>query len=413
VDDQLTVFGWIDAENVNDIDFYEFTLTATTTLYLDIDYANDVNGTDDNDTGSVPYGDYDPFIGAITLEAGTYYAVITSYGNSPGDAYGDVAYNDLSINGTEYIGAEPGVTVETSYGYTYGQYLLQIRTDPDDVEVSRGAQAHVDTITDAGGDDDGVVFQNLEGVAIQITALGDGVTQAKILDLGYDNYEEDEGAGLSYYFDSYYFDYDLPITNTVNIDNSIEFIEVSAGLARLNGVDVEGAMTLNTGDHAYVVAGGHNDDYLYIDDYYSVSSVLFGKAGNDSLEGGYGNDILDGGIGEDYLYGGDGSDVFRYTSIFDSYVDVGSADTYDYIYDFDATDDNEDIWLDGIISSTTSFSFIGDSTFSGNLGSAEARFDANFQTLEIDVDGNGAMDMSIVLEEVSLPDLDINDFTIT
>ncbi|PCI40792.1 MAG: hypothetical protein COB46_06065 [Rhodospirillaceae bacterium] len=339
--------------------------------------------------------------------------MITSYGNSPGDAYGDVAYNDLSINGTEYIGAEPGVTVETSYGYTYGQYLLQIRTDPDDVEVSSGAQAHVDTITDAGGDDDGVVFQNLEGVAIQITALGDGVTQAKILDLGYDNYEEDEGAGLSYYFDSYYFDYDLPITNTVNIDNSIEFIEVSAGLARLNGVDVEGAMTLNTGDHAYVVAGGHNDDSLYIDDYYAVSSVLFGMAGNDSLQGGYGNDILDGGIGEDYLYGGDGSDVFRYTSIFDSYVDVGSADTYDYIYDFDATDDNEDIWLDGIISSTTSFSFIGDSTFSGNLGSAEARFDANFQTLEIDVDGNGAMDMSIVLEEVSLPDLDINDFTIT
>ena len=70
------------------------------------------------------------------------------------------------------------------------------------------------------------------------------------------------------------------------------------------------------------------------------------------MNGGDGNDTLVGGAGVDTITGGSGSDTFRYTSTGDS-----STTLSDIIKDFDATDDSEDIFLDGLLLGT--FSFLG------------------------------------------------------
>lgn len=473
----VTVFGWIDATNPQDHDFYNFTLDVTTTLYFDIDYANDVNGTDDYDTGldsmlavydasgtlraynddysyddpgSAPYGYYDPFIGGLSLSAGTYTAVVTSYGNRPDNVY-DESYNSLSINGYEVIGASPGVSIDDGDGWTTGQYLLQVRNDADDIAVSNGIVQHVDTVTDTGGEDS-VAFQNLEGVSIKLSALNDDTVQAQVLELSYnaefeidfdgergfdeDDFDDDDIEGEdhfgdpSYFFDTDFFEDDLPITNTVNIDTSIEIVEAATGAVSVGSVELVNAMSLGEGDTAYVVAGGNSGDTLTIDDNDTVSSVIFGNGGNDWMQGSDGNDIFNGGSGIDYHIGQGGSDVFLYTSVTDSASDSSSADLsdprfediflseeeiplYDWIEDFDALDGDEVIWLDGIIASTSTFTYIGDSAFSSTLGNAQARYDSDTQLLEIDINGSGNSEMTITLTGEDLGALDTSDFLVT
>jgi Ca2+-binding RTX toxin-like protein len=125
------------------------------------------------------------------------------------------------------------------------------------------------------------------------------------------------------------------------------------------------------------------------------------------LNGGDGNDTLVGGAGVDTITGGSGSDTFRYTSTGDS-----STTLSDIIKDFDATDDSEDIFLDGLLLGT--FSFLGSEAIGfTSTSNTEARFNDSSNLLEIDTDGNGTADMEMTLNGVALTDLDINDFTVT
>ena len=135
--------------------------------------------------------------------------------------------------------------------------------------------------------------------------------------------------------------------------------------------------------------------------------LLFGASGNDTLNGGDGKDTLVGGAGVDTITGGSGSDTFRYRSTGDS-----SNTVSDIITDFDATDDSEDIFLDGLLSGT--FSFLGSEAIDfTSTSNTEARFNDSSNLLEIDTDGNGTADMEMTLNGVALTDLDINDFTVT
>jgi hypothetical protein len=81
------------------------------------------------------------------------------------------------------------------------------------------------------------------------------------------------------------------------------------------------------------------------------------------------------------------------------------------ISDFNATDDSEDIFLDFLLSGT--FSFVGDeSTAFAGGGNASARFNDSTKLLEIDTNGDAAVDMEMTLMGVDLANLGAADFTV-
>ena len=132
---------------------------------------------------------------------------------------------------------------------------------------------------------------------------------------------------------------------------------------------------------------------------------LYGRGGDDSISGDLGDDVIVGGEGDDGLTGGAGSDTFVYNS--NSHAAVGG---FESITDFDATDDNEDIFLNGLLQG--SFSFLGDNPFN-STGNTQANFDSATEMLGIDLDGDTFADMEILLSNVDVADLDDADFTVT
>ena len=166
-------------------------------------------------------------------------------------------------------------------------------------------------------------------------------------------------------------------------------------------------MNVSTSDNDLLVGTGSDDTSDSELSSGAGNDLLFGASGNDTLNGGDGNDTLVGGAGVDTITGGSGSDTFRYTSTGDS-----STTLSDIIKDFDATDDSEDIFLDGLLLGT--FSFLGSEAIGfTSTSNTEARFNDSSNLLEIDTDGNGTADMEMTLNGVALTDLDINDFTVT
>ena len=135
--------------------------------------------------------------------------------------------------------------------------------------------------------------------------------------------------------------------------------------------------------------------------------TLLGQVGNDTLHGLGGADVLNGGDGIDKLYGGAGADTliggikadtFFYTALSDSTV----AES-DHIVDWARTQGDK-ISLAGVDANTLAggdqaFSFIHTAAFSNVAG--QLRF---FQTggqtfLQGDVDGDGAADLQIVIDQ--------------
>jgi hypothetical protein len=154
----LTVMGWVDSNNTNDVDFYSFSLNGSLDVYVDIDFANDFGSTEDvdsgldawlavfneqdqliaynddsdafdflvHDPGSLPFGDWDPFIGVLPLGSGTYYATVSSYFNAPnavlnktGDPGSGVT--QLSVSGLSVSGAQPDSTYDMDGRGSVGQ----------------------------------------------------------------------------------------------------------------------------------------------------------------------------------------------------------------------------------------------------------------------------------------------------
>jgi Ca2+-binding RTX toxin-like protein len=132
----------------------------------------------------------------------------------------------------------------------------------------------------------------------------------------------------------------------------------------------------------------------------SAANRLIGGNGRDKINGGSGNDIISGSGGSDRLYGGAGKDAFVFKSIKDSAVASGGRDT---IFDFSRAD-KDLIDLRGIDADLTTagngaFSFIGTSEFGSKAG--ELRYDKRASDTYIygDVDGDGAADFSIHLDD--------------
>ena len=136
----------------------------------------------------------------------------------------------------------------------------------------------------------------------------------------------------------------------------------------------------------------------------SFDDTLSGDSNVNELWGGIGTDTLTGRGGADRLYGGSGSDHFQYNSA--NETALGAGDT---IFDFDATDNSEVIFLNRLLNG--SFNFLGASSVAFTAtGNTEARFNDASDLLSIDLNGNGTADMEITLTGVNLSDLGVNDF---
>jgi PEP-CTERM motif-containing protein len=174
--DSLTVHGFIDDDNPNDVDFYSFTVVGGPVgVYFDIDLAEDIGTTGDDDfgldpelsvfdangnfiaenddsdffvigntnpgtdPGSDPFADHDPFIGELVLPDGLYFVAVHFYDNDPNadDHQAGLIFTDLSDSGVSISGATPDTSFDLTatcddpadpFNQCVGEYRLDIRT---------------------------------------------------------------------------------------------------------------------------------------------------------------------------------------------------------------------------------------------------------------------------------------------
>lgn len=120
------------------------------------------------------------------------------------------------------------------------------------------------------------------------------------------------------------------------------------------------------------------------------NDTIYGQAGRDYLQGNDGDDRLYGGIGDDVLTGGTGVDHFIYTAATDSDATNG----IDVINDFSqAQGDKINLSAltggSGTVTAGTSFSGIVNEVLYSTSGSNT--------DVQVDLNGDGAADMSIQL----------------
>lgn len=184
-------------------------------------------------------------------------------------------------------------------------------------------------------------------------------------------------------------------------DSGADYLTGEDGNDVLYGM--RGADTLYGGAGDDLLNGGEGDDELSAGD---GNDSLLGEAGNDTLRGDAGNDTLSGGAGNDRLEGGDGNDRLEGGAGLDTLVGGAGADTFvftsadnfrsgtDSITDFQTGVDRIDL-------SGLSLTYIGDSAFSG---AGQVRTDmsqAGMARLMVDLDGDGAADLTVELGPIS------------
>jgi FG-GAP repeat/RTX calcium-binding nonapeptide repeat (4 copies) len=130
----------------------------------------------------------------------------------------------------------------------------------------------------------------------------------------------------------------------------------------------------------------------------------------DTINGNGGDDKLAGGNGADILTGGAGADTFRFLAASNS--GVGAA--ADQITDFTIGSDKLGFTLidaDAVTPGDQAFAFLGTGTFS-NTGVGQIRYQNSGANLlvQIDSDGNGTVDMEVVLQGLAGQTLTSGDF---
>ena len=195
----------------------------------------------------------------------------------------------------------------------------------------------------------------------------------------------------------------------VTVDLSVLSVQVTGSASDLlQGIeDLEGSVYNDTlrGDSGPnrifggygmdVLHGGYGDDTLYGN---QGDDILYGNQGNDFLYGGQGSDILYGGqnsdtivggmgddtlfgnLGDDTLYGGPGRDTFCYSQIADS----PAGGSFDLLADFTVGEDLIDLRA----------------VRRGAADRIEFVHDAIGTRVEVDLEGDGGVDMIILVASV-------------
>ena len=223
--------------------------------------------------------------------------------------------------------------------------------------------------------------------------------------------------------------------NALNGGAAGDILESGAGADELNGGTGEDTMSGGTGDDVYYVdriadvvveENGEGTDTVFARSSATLSAnveslvlqgtgtfngtgntldnLIFGNNSKNLLKGLGGDDVLEGNGGADVLTGGAGADVFLFAA-----ATVGN----DTITDFNAVDGGADegdqLVFDGLEVGT--FVYRGGAAFTGGSNNTEARFDAASGLLQIDVDGDGALDFALKLTGMDAAnDLTSSDF---
>ena len=92
------------------------------------------------DPGSLPFGDFDPFVGVLPLGPGNYFATVSSYFNAPNAVENKTLppgsnVTQLSVSGLSVSGAEPDSTYDMDGRGSFGQYQLQVRLTEEDQPI--------------------------------------------------------------------------------------------------------------------------------------------------------------------------------------------------------------------------------------------------------------------------------------
>jgi hypothetical protein len=237
-----TAYGWIDANNENDVDFYKVTLAAPAAVFFDIDFAEDagvasdadvgldpelwvfdgagsliaVNDDSDffqtgpgfnagTDPGSDPFADHDSFIGELVLAAGTYYVAVSHWANDAnGSLQAGISFSPLSESGSGVTGATPDTSFELAAACAnpileqcVGAYQLQIRTDFVGVVDSEGASSSGQNDTAASAQALGVLPANEDAT---LTTIG-WIDENNVNDVDFWQFSVTNAAGVHFDID--------------------------------------------------------------------------------------------------------------------------------------------------------------------------------------------------------------------
>lgn len=135
---------------------------------------------------------------------------------------------------------------------------------------------------------------------------------------------------------------------------------------------------------------------------------LYGGAETDTLKGGAGNDIMDGGDGNDSFYAGEGVDRMTGGAGYDRFVfendavrlsGSGQAGQRDTITDFSPDWDTIDLSAIDAIAGDGDDAFVVVSRFTKTAGEMVVAYNAtaNTTSLRLDVDGDGRLDLEILV----------------
>lgn len=350
----------------------------------------------------------------------------------------------ISGSGTITVNMWPGYAVDAA-GFTAasggsltfvvnGSLHHDTVTGIDGITNLLNGGAGVDTLRGGTGDD------TLDGGSGTNALFGGAGSDRLLVDASGSGTSIDGGLGTD----------TLTVSGAVSLGSitGIEAVELTAGsnliltasqamtgLAFNNAFSGSGTVTINMGGAVllgiagfqgaasnpgitFTINGTVDSDYIKGSQF---ANTILGGAGQDQLRGGNGVDTIDGGTerdkiagwgGADVLTGGDGGDQFRYLFATDS--GIGAA--ADRITDFTIGSDVIDFrLLDSDVATPDiqnyAFSFIGTAAFAVG-GGAQVRYANSGADLlvQMDLDGNGAADMEIVLQGLAGQTMSAGDF---
>ena len=365
---------------------------------VDLDDLNGGNGSIGTDGPDILYGNDD----ANILRGGA--GDDSLYGGAGNDTLSGGAGNDLLNGGDGYDTADySDATTDIVANINWGGAQF--------VSAEMGFDRYISIEALVGGAGNDLLVGNMAGNIIdggdgndEIYGLGDG----DILRGGAGN-DQIEGSGgndrmsggegdadvLSYYNSAGGVTVDLRYQGTWQAVGGFSGTDWFDQFEDLYGSNRGGDLLIGSVDDNRILGFGGDDR-------------IFGFDGNDELFGQQGNDLLAGGVGADVLTGGAGADVFDFNHISES-----TSAARDTVRDFSAaagdTIDLSGIDANSAVAGNQAFNFVGSAAF-GSAG--DLRFVTNGTDGFVigDVDGNGTIDLNILL--LGVTSMGLGDFVL-
>jgi chitinase len=320
----------------------------------------------------------------LTLSKASTETITVRYASADGTATGDVDYEVLG--GT--VTFAPGETTQTIHAHINGDTM---------VEPTETYRVLVTIVNDDGGVPlpalaiaDATIVEGNAGTKLMSLTVSLSAASASAVTVGYATLDGTATAGSDYTAKSG--------TLTFAPGETTKTIQVAV----LGDTLVEGTETFRvklTAPTGATIADQMAAARITNDDAAGTAGAdtLSGGAGTDSLGGLGGRDVLMAGAGADTVRGGAGQDTLIGGEGADRFVFAAGGNGIDVITDFNGLDGEgaEGDVLAIEAKAKGAFRYLGDAAFTGGSDNSEARV-SDGQVL-VDVDGNGAADITITL----------------